>query len=217
MGNRTWTIFGAGNLIGDFIDAVESRSEQVEYVVLNLELDEKILGKIPASIKIVKLSEFEPPNLGASRFEALTDFNFFGFVDPNKKPFLDSLKKYNLTFSNLVHEFSYLPKNIKMGQGNYIGAGVVLASNVVLGDFNYINRMASIGHDTRVRDFNEFGPGCTVAGNCSIGSRNHFFSGSVLINNITIRDEVVVGAGGVVIKDTPESGTYIGVPVKKIK
>ena len=43
-----------------------------------------------------------------------------------------------------------------MGQGNFVGAGAVLAPNVTLGDFNYINRTASIGHDTRAGSFNHF-------------------------------------------------------------
>jgi sugar O-acyltransferase (sialic acid O-acetyltransferase NeuD family) len=206
MANRTWTIFGAGNLIGDFFDAIESREELAEYVVLNMELDETILGRIPASTRIIKLAEFKPS----------TDYYFFGFIDPEKKPFLESLGKYHLTYSNLVHQFSYISKSVRIGQGNYIGPGVVLASNVELGNFNYLNRMASIGHDTKAFDFNEFSPACTVAGCCCIGNRNHFYSGSVIIDNLCIGDDITIGAGGVVIKDIAEPGTYAGVPVRKL-
>jgi sugar O-acyltransferase (sialic acid O-acetyltransferase NeuD family) len=207
MSYKTWTIFGAGNLIGDFIDAVESRDEKVACIVLNMDLDEKIMRKIPSSIKVIKLSEFIPSS----------DHFFFGFIDPHKQPFIGGLKKFNLIYSNLIHRHSYLPDTVKMGQGNFIGAGVVLGSSVSLGNFNYINRMASIGHDTQVLDFNEFSPACTVAGCCLIGSRNHLYSGSVIIDNLRLGDDITIGAGGVVVKDLGDPGIYVGVPVKKIK
>jgi serine acetyltransferase len=80
---------------------------------------------------------------------------------------------------------------------------------------SYVNRAASIGHDTKILDFNEIGHGCTVAGKCNIGNRNHLYSGCVVINNVRMGDEITVGAGGVVLKDILEAGTYVGVPARK--
>ena len=207
MKTETWTILGAGNLINDINDAIESIGQRIEFLVLNMELDKHFLEKIPSSIKIVKLEEFQPS----------TDHYLFGFVDPNKKPFLNSLEKFGLHYSNLIHKFSYVSKTVKMGQGNYIGAGVVLAPNIRLGNFNYINRSVSVGHDTEILHFNHLGPGTTVAGKCKIGSRNFLWMRSVVIDNLEIKDEITVGAGGVVIKDILEPGTYAGVPVRHLK
>jgi sugar O-acyltransferase (sialic acid O-acetyltransferase NeuD family) len=206
MKTETWTIFGAGGLINDFIDAIESNDQHAEYLVLNIELDRKILQKLPASIKTLKLEDFEPA----------TDCYFFGFADPNKLALLESLKKFDLNYENLIHKFSYVPRNVKMGKGNFIGAGVVLATKVQLGDFNYINRSASLGHDTQIAHFNQFGPGCTIAGNCRIGSRNNFYMRSVIVNDLEIRDAIKVGAGGVVTKNILEPGTYAGVPARRL-
>jgi sugar O-acyltransferase (sialic acid O-acetyltransferase NeuD family) len=203
----TWTIFGVGNLIGDLIDAIESRHQKADNVVLNMDPDETKMRSIPPTTKIIELNEFKPS----------TDFYIFGFVDPNKESFLSSLRRYNLRYSNLIHKFSYVPKNVSMGEGNFIGAGVVLATHIKMGDFNYINRSASIGHDTHLLSFNELGPGCTIAGNCEIGCKNHFYSGSVVINNMHIGDNITIGAGGVVIRDILEPGIYTGVPAKKLK
>lgn len=207
MKTKNWTIFGAGNLINDIIDAIESTDQRAAVVVLNMELDKAILEKIPRSIKIIHLNDFAPA----------TDFYFFGFRVPDKKPLLESLKKFNLSYSNLVHKFSYVAKTVEMGQGNFIGAGVVLAPNVKLGDFNFVNRSASIGHGTEILHFNHFGPGCTVAGGCKIGSRNFLGTQSALINNVQIKDDITIGAGGIVVKDILEAGTYAGVPVRKLK
>lgn len=202
---KTWTILGAGYLINDIIDAIESREQCVKFLVLNMELDKDVLEKIPKSIKIISLDDFVPS----------TDFYFFGFARADKMPLLARLKKFNLSFANLIHKFSYVPVSVKLGQGNFIGAGAVLATNVQIGDFNFINRSVSIGHDTQILDFNQFGPGCTLAGMCRIGNRNNFYTQSTVINNIKIRDKITVGAGGVVVSDILEPGNYVGVPVKK--
>ncbi len=207
MKTKNWTIFGAGNLINDIIDAIESTDQRATVVVLNMALDKTILEKIPRSIKIIHFNDFAPS----------TDFYFFGFRVPDKKPLLESLKKFNLSYSNLVHKFSYVAKTVEMGQGNFIGAGVVLAPNVKLGDFNFVNRSASIGHDAEILHFNHFGPGSTVAGECRIGNRNFLGVRSAIINNVTIKDDIIIGAGGIVIKDILESGTYAGVPARKLK
>jgi sugar O-acyltransferase (sialic acid O-acetyltransferase NeuD family) len=205
MRTNTWTIFGAGELIYDIIDAVASRGQRVEYIVLNMDINRSLLERIPEEIKIIRLDEFYPS----------TDYYFFGFVDPNKRPLLAGLKQYNLKYANLIHGHSYVPENVKMGEGNYVGAGVVVATYVELGNFNFVNRAASIGHDTKILDFNEIGPGCTIAGRCNIGNRNRLYSGCVVINNVRMGDEITVGAGGVVLKDILEAGTYVGVPARK--
>ncbi len=40
--------------------------------------------------------------------------------------------------------------------------------------------------------------------------------GSVVSNNINITSGCKVGAGAVVVKDIDETGTYVGVPARKI-
>ena len=58
MKTENWTIFGAGNLINDIIDAIESRDQRVEFLVLNMALDKKVRGKLPGSIKIIHFNDF---------------------------------------------------------------------------------------------------------------------------------------------------------------
>lgn len=207
MGTKSWTVFGAGNLINDIHDAIESNHQRLKLIVLNMEGSTELLNKIPPSIHVISIDNFEPS----------TDHYFFGFINPNKKPLVESLKKYNLTYSNLVHKFSYVSNTVETGQGNFIGAGAVIASHVKLGDFNYINRLSSIGHDTVVSGCNHFGPGCTVAGRCKIGNKNFFGTGSAVIDGLEIGDDITIGAGGVVLKSITEKGTYAGVPIRKIK
>jgi sugar O-acyltransferase (sialic acid O-acetyltransferase NeuD family) len=206
MKNKTWTILGAGNFIYDILDAINSNHGETRCIVLNQAIDRKVLGKVPGRIKVLEIAAFRP----------MTDFYFFGFVDPNKEPFLEAVKPHNLIYPNLVHHFSYLADGVEMGEGNFIGAGVVIAPNVKFGNFNFVNRSASVGHDTKISNFNHLGPGCTVAGQCKIGNKNFLGAGSTVIESIQIKDQITIGAGGVVTKNISEIGTYAGVPVQKL-
>ncbi len=40
---------------------------------------------------------------------------------------------------------------------------------------------------------------------------------STVIDGTEIGNEITIGAGGVVIREVTEKGTYVGVPVRKIR
>jgi len=204
---QTWTIFGLGNLIKDIHDAIEAKGQVIRNIVLNQKISKEQLTNIPKEIKIKQISDFSPE----------TDFYLFGFLNPAKEPLISTLSKFNLHFANLVHPFSYIAKDVKLGGGNFIGAGAVIAPATKIGNYNYINRAASIGHDVQLSNFNHVGPGATISGRCIIGEKNVFASGSTIIDGIKIHDNVTVGAGAVVLRDIEKSGTYFGVPAMLTK
>ena len=203
---KSWTLFGAGdNFIDDIIDAVEASGDNVFQVVYNQTLSDKLKKRLLLKkIKIIPLSVFKP----------ITDNYFFGFVNPNKEPLLNDLKIFHLKYSNLIHPFSSVSSTIKIGQGNFIGAGCVVGARSILGNFNFINRQASIGHHVKISNFNHIGPGSVVSGCCRIGSKNFFGSLSVIINDIKVKNEICLGAGAVVVKNLEKAGTYVGIPAR---
>lgn len=50
-----------------------------------------------------------------------------------------------------------------------------------------------------------------------IGDRVWIGAGAVVNNNVAIYGSSMIGAGAVVIKNIEELGTYVGIPVKKVK
>jgi sugar O-acyltransferase (sialic acid O-acetyltransferase NeuD family) len=203
MKKSTWTLFGISYFINDIIDAIEAQNGKVTHIVLNQKIDEKRMSLLPKDITIQKINSFKPQS----------SHYFFGFVDGNKNQFLESLKKHEIVFSNIIHPRSYVAKNILLGQGNFIGAGSVIGPLVKMGDFNIINRLVSIGHHVLIGHYNHIGPGATISGKCRIGNKNFFGAGSISSDGITVKDNIIVGAGGVVIRDLIQRGTYAGVPV----
>jgi len=139
-------------------------------------------------------------------------------------PFIRS-KVYNTigdvsNYPNAVHKsviFDKNPGGINIGIGNVICAVVVLTTSISIGNHNHINLGCTIGHDTSIGCFNTFSPGVHLSGNVSIGNNVFIGTGAVVLENTQIVDNVVIGAGSVVTKDIVESGTYVGIPAKKIK
>jgi UDP-3-O-[3-hydroxymyristoyl] glucosamine N-acyltransferase len=74
-----------------------------------------------------------------------------------------------------------------------------------------------VGHDSIIGDFVTVSPGCHISGNVKIGDRVFIGTGAVILEKVSICDDVIIGAGAVVAKSITEPGTYVGVPVKKIK
>ena len=59
--------------------------------------------------------------------------------------------------------------------------------------------------------------GTRLGGTVSVGNHTWVGIGAAISNNISICDHCTIGAGAVVICDIKESGTYVGIPARKIK
>jgi sugar O-acyltransferase (sialic acid O-acetyltransferase NeuD family) len=121
--------------------------------------------------------------------------------------------------------FTYIDKkailmdknNIKIGEGSIICAGSILTTNIKIGKFNHINLNTTIGHDAELGDYITTTPGVHISGETKIGNNSYFGCGSVIRNKISICDNVIIGMNGVITKDIKEEGTYIGIPIRKLK
>jgi len=109
------------------------------------------------------------------------------------------------------------PSTINIGKGTIICAGTILTCDIQLGDFSILNLSTTIGHDCVLGDYFTTAPGVNISGKVKTGKKIYFGTNSSCIEDINITDTVTIGMGSVVIKDIPESGTYVGTPIKKIK
>lgn len=128
----------------------------------------------------------------------------------------ESLPK-NTKYFSFVHPTAIISDDIIIGEGCYIGPYSVLTTNIKLGDHCILNRVVQIGHDSIIGDFFSAMPGSIVSGNCEIGDSVYLGSNSSIREKSKIVDDVIIGLNSGVVKNITESGTYVGVPVKKIK
>ena len=124
-------------------------------------------------------------------------------------------KNPNILYPNIANDVRISNTN-RLGIGNIICTHTILTTNITIGNFNHINLSCTLGHDAILKDYVTVYPGVNISGNVVIGSLAELGTGSKIIQGITISGEIIVGAGGVVVKDLINKGTYVGIPVKKI-
>lgn len=117
---------------------------------------------------------------------------------------------------SLVHPNAVIADDVSLGIGTVVMAAAVINPGAIIGDGVILNTSASVDHDCVVEDYVHVSVGAHVAGTVHIGRSTWIGAGAVVSNNVFICEECVIGAGGVVVKDITESGTYIGIPARKL-
>lgn len=105
--------------------------------------------------------------------------------------------------------------DVELGCNNNVSCGsihpTILKNRVKTGDLVHVAHNAIIGPDSLLA------PCCSVSGRAVIGSRCFIGANSSVRDGVYIGDDVIIGMKSAVIKDCMESGTYAGVPAKRIK
>ncbi len=129
-----------------------------------------------------------------------------------RKRFADSLE--GQTFATLIHPSASVGLNVKMGEGAIITQNVVLTCDIEIGKHVQLNLNTTVGHDCRIGDFFTTAPCANISGNCTIGNNVYLATQAAVREKISITDTVIVGMGGIVVKDIEQPGTYVGFPAK---
>lgn len=133
-----------------------------------------------------------------------------------RKLIFERLKRKKLFWLNCIHPNVTISDTVKLGEGNVICNGVIINSDTQIGNYNLINTCAIIEHDCKIGDFNDIAPRSTICGTVTLKDLNFLGVSSTIIQNINLESNITIGAMGLVIRDIKESGTYVGIPVKKI-
>lgn len=133
-----------------------------------------------------------------------------------RKEIQDFLDKKGAVFAKLIHPDAVIGKNVCIGAGTVIMAGVVVNVDTRIGKGCIINTSSSVDHDCCLADFTHISIGVHIAGSVKIDEFTWIGAGAVVSNNINIGSSCMIGAGAVVVNDIRETGTYIGIPAKKM-
>lgn len=119
-------------------------------------------------------------------------------------------------FATVIAPTAHVSRHSSVGEGTVILNHASVNAGASIGKGCIINTAANIEHDVIVGDYCHMSTGAMVNGDCIIGDATFIGSGSVVCNGISIASHSVVGAGSSVTKNIIESGTYVGVPAKRI-
>lgn len=103
------------------------------------------------------------------------------------------------------------------GRGIFIGFSSFIGADSYIYDNCIINTGAIVEHHTVVEAHCNITPRATINGLCHIKEGCYLGSGCVIAHTVTVSPNCIIGAGAVVLKSIEESGTYVGVPVRKVK
>lgn len=119
-------------------------------------------------------------------------------------------------FITIIHPTAIISDWVKIGKGSIITAGTILTCNINIGNHAQINLQTTIGHDCSIGNYFTTAPNVNISGDCKFGECVYFGTNSAIRQGIRICDNVIIGMGGIVVKDINEEGVYIGNPVRKL-
>ena len=117
---------------------------------------------------------------------------------------------------SLIHPGATVAEDVTIEAGTVVMAGAVINPGTKIGKGCIVNTCSSVDHDCTVEDFVHISIGSHVAGTVKIGSKTWIGAGATVSNNVSINSGCMIGAGAVVVRNITETGTYIGVPARKI-
>jgi sugar O-acyltransferase (sialic acid O-acetyltransferase NeuD family) len=121
-----------------------------------------------------------------------------------------------LYFASAVHPRASIAKELVIGEGTVIMAGVAINPCCSIGRFCILNTNSSLDHDSIMEDFSSLAPRVTTGGNCRIGGYAAVGIGAVLIQGVHIGEHAVIGAGSTVMKHVESYTVAYGSPAKAI-
>ncbi|NMM48800.1 NeuD/PglB/VioB family sugar acetyltransferase [Marinigracilibium pacificum] len=204
-------LIGGGGHCKSVIDVIE---EQGKYQIAEiLDVEEKI-GNDVLDYKI-SAKDTDLPELIKKYDNFLITI---GQISSSKirERFYNQIKSLGGKLPVIISPRAHVSRYAKIGEGTVILHGVIVNANATIGNNNIINSNAVIEHDAKTGDHCHISTGAILNGEAILGSRSFMGSGSRTAQCVEIPEETVIGASGYVHRSLPESGLYLGVPVKKV-
>jgi sugar O-acyltransferase (sialic acid O-acetyltransferase NeuD family) len=203
-------IVGAGGfgreVLCCLIDSISSQKIRVEEMACFLVPDEGWKESKVMGVKVIPQSAFDP-----SIYQAVVAIG-----DPfRRKKVVDSLPG-NTEFTTIIHPSAVVSDWVEIGAGSVITAGTIVTCNIKIGKHAHLNLHTTIGHDCIAGDYFTTAPAVNISGNCRFGDVVYLGTNAAVREGISICGKVVIGMGGIVVKDIMEEGIYVGNPVKKL-
>lgn len=148
----------------------------------------------------------------------IDEYDMFVAIGNNeiRKKLYMKLEQLGASIPVLVHPSAVIGKEVTIDKGTVVMAGVVINCSTTIGKGCIINTGATIDHDSEIGEFVHISPGVNIAGTVKIGESSWIGAGGIVINDVNITNNSIVGAGAVVIEDIKDSGTYVGVPARRV-
>lgn len=211
----------------DTLKKLMSVSLNIE-VIVPFDADEEICRSLPANIKVHKIEENE--NVKDIFIQLHNKIN------ENKKPkenfisnkaFIDASAIIGIPGNNIVkmkdgriinmkHMGNVIIEDYAEVQALSIVHRAVFTSTIIRKNAQIFAKV-NIGHNCDIGESTIICPGSLIAGGTKIGKNCYIWQGVITRSNINICDNVIIGAGSLVLSDIEKPGVYVGSPAKYLK
>lgn len=117
----------------------------------------------------------------------------------------------------LVHPAAWVSPSAQLGEGVFVGAGVVVQAEAKIGRAALVNTHATVEHHVEIGAGAHLGPGAVLAGLVQVGEEAMIGAGAVVKDRIQVGARAIVGAGAAVVQNVAPETTVVGVPAKVLK
>lgn len=116
----------------------------------------------------------------------------------------------------LIHPDAVVAEDVVIGKGTVVMAGAVINPGTHIGKGCIINTCSSVDHDCTVGDYVHIAVDSHLCGTVTVGDGTWIGAGTTVSNNVSICSDCMIGAGAVIVNDIQKSGTYVGVPARRM-
>lgn len=120
-------------------------------------------------------------------------------------------------FVNAIHPSVIIGKNVDLGFGVVMMAGVIVNPLAKIGNFTFFATGCQIEHDCTIEDYASVSAGSIMGGYVTVGKFSAITLGVTVLDRIKIGINSVIGSGSLVLKDIPDNVLAHGNPINKIR
>lgn len=136
---------------------------------------------------------------------------------PARRQLFQRFKALGYAFTSVVHPAAVVARDVALGEGVQIMAGVIVQAGSRVGRDAIINTRASIDHDCLLGEHVHIAPGVVLSGGVAVGDDTHVGTSATVIQNVRIGRGCLIAAGATVIRDIPDGMAVAGIPARELR
>jgi sugar O-acyltransferase (sialic acid O-acetyltransferase NeuD family) len=111
----------------------------------------------------------------------------------HRDEFIEQVIAFGMPFATIIHPSAQLSPICSVGEGVFVGAGVVIAAHTRIDRHVLINRGCLIGHHTSIGEYCTLSPGANIAGDVTIQAKAFVGMGAQVLNNLKLAPKQLLG------------------------